>query len=215
MTSVAENLIAMLMQALGITDPEAWRHETGFPKLVEIDGTTYWLKAPINPKWRPAVTDRVMGAQFVPKPANRLPGVAYLQDPSNAPDGYALRSAAGYPLTYALQGDGHPAPGFPPGVLFDGTTHLSDADVESYIAAVQARDAALSQYHPGYTGPTPFTALRDADWHYFLLHPEVWGQISGPAQDVAQAIGDAKNRLLALPWDEAGYLADPNRVFAK
>ena len=125
------------------------------PVYTNIDGVVYQLYAPINPLWRPAGSDRVLGGQFTPNSITPPPAT-YVFDPCNIAGhsnitGYALRSPAGYPLFYPLQPDPEQQKewiagtrqtrpdtivytGYPPRVVFDGQTFASDAEVQQYIS---------------------------------------------------------------------------------
>lgn len=112
-----------------------------YPREEEVNGVRYLLKAALNPKYAGGMYATVFGKGHV------------LFDPSNAPEGYPLRSPALYPLVYPLGGDGVPVGEAK--VLFAGNTFADDAAVEYYIerttrspaeeARIQAEWAAIEQ----------------------------------------------------------------------
>lgn len=70
-------------------------------------------------------------------------GARALSDPSNAPEGYPTRSHGGYPLIYAIGGDGKPVGD--PRLLYDAQTFANEDEIAGYKVAVAARDEALAQ----------------------------------------------------------------------
>jgi hypothetical protein len=96
-----------------------------YPRVEVIQGAQFYLKAPISPKWQPSQYARVFGKKML------------LQDPSNAPDGYALRSPAGYPAIYLTSGPiGQEQVIGVARCGYANETFVDDAAVEAYIAAV-------------------------------------------------------------------------------
>jgi hypothetical protein len=105
-----------------------------YPRAETIMGAQFYLKAPISPTWQPSQYARVFGKGHI------------LPDPSNAPDGYALRSPAGYPAVYQLigpMGQEHVVGTARCG--YGEHTFLDDAEVAAYIAAVAASQAGAEK----------------------------------------------------------------------
>lgn len=115
---------------------------TDYPRVVVVQGAQFYAKVPINPKWEPSQYGKVFGKKMI------------LNDPSNAPDGKPLRSAAGYPLYYGPDGKAR--------VLYGESTFSTDEQVEAYIVAVAASIAGQEKrdeenkydFSPGPTGET-------------------------------------------------------------
>jgi hypothetical protein len=108
------------------TGNDAWRYEGGFPKVKNFSGCNVMAAEPINPKWKPGIAAYIFGTQ---------PGT-FVRDPSNgmmANPPQPLRSAAGYPLVYAL-GAGGVVIGAPQ-VVYADATFKTDAELERYAAA--------------------------------------------------------------------------------
>ena len=74
---------------------DAWRDETGFPKVKLINGAHVMLQAPVNPEWEPSSAAQTFG---------RAPGT-FVADPSSPP---GARSRSGYPTVggFIQFGDG-------------------------------------------------------------------------------------------------------------
>jgi hypothetical protein len=105
-----------------------------YPRAETIMGAQFYLKAPISPKWQPSQYGRIFGKKML------------LPDPSNAPDGYALRSPAGYPAVYPTSGPmGHEQVIGPARCGYANETFVDDAAVEAYIAAVAASQAGAEK----------------------------------------------------------------------
>jgi hypothetical protein len=102
-----------------------------YPRVEKVNGVNYNLKAPLNPNYTGGLSS-VFG-QY-----NKV-----LSDPSNAPEGFALRSPAGYPLFYPLDGQGKVAG--EPRVDFGGSTFESDAAIASYIERTTRTPAQEAQ----------------------------------------------------------------------
>lgn len=111
--------------------------DESYPKLVTHQGVQYMLAAPL-----PAGYENGVAAITFGKP----PSV--VRDPSNAPAGYPYRSAAGWPLSYAIGAGGLPV-GEPRMVCGD-QTFASDAEVAAYaarlleVAALRAKTPAMT-----------------------------------------------------------------------
>jgi hypothetical protein len=137
------------------------------------DGKSLWIKDvkdPINPAWKPSMEALVLGGYFLPEVPGRK---IVLSDPSNAPEGFPSRSKDGYPLFYAIGDGGKPVGS--PGVVFNGKTFDSDADIIKYIAAVAARDEELAEWRRQfeamyYQGPVLAASLSQNDraWLYVM-----------------------------------------------
>ncbi len=168
-------------------------------------------KGPINPKWVPSMEALVFGGFFLPNSKDRK---IVLWDPSNAPEGYPARSPAEYPLSYAIGGDGKPVGEAM--VVFNGNTFKDDAQIETYILAVAARDAALKKWEAAfnaqeYGGPVSAASLSQNDraWLYVksfefreaqvksagrIMNGDIWRTVlSGKNVDMARAINDGES----------------------
>jgi hypothetical protein len=105
-----------------------------YPRVDTIQGAQFYLKAPIAADWQPSQYGLLFGKKQI------------LPDPSNAPDGYMLRSPAGYPAIYQLVGpigQEHVV-----GVARCGygeETFRDDAEVKAYIAAVAKSQAGAEK----------------------------------------------------------------------
>jgi hypothetical protein len=105
-----------------------------YPRVEVIEGAQFYLKAPISPKWRPSQYGLVFGKKML------------LPDPSNAPEGYALRSPAGYPAVYPTSGPiGQEQVIGVARCGYANETFRDDAEVDAYIAAVAASQAGAEK----------------------------------------------------------------------
>lgn len=95
-----------------VLEDESWRNEPGFPKLKTINGATFDLLTPLNPKYIGSVTDQVLGSQG-----------AHIHDPAS-PQG--ARSPAGWPTV-----NGKPQ--------YAGNVFEDDAAVQAYLDASAAQ----------------------------------------------------------------------------
>lgn len=109
--------------------------ETPYPKIVAVHGVNMRLDAPVSADYRPSMTAWIFGHQ-----ANTFVG-----EPSNgAKVGMPLRSAAGYPLFYAIGGDGKVVG--TPSVLQGDQQFNSDAEVTAFNATTtQTPEQAAQQ----------------------------------------------------------------------
>lgn len=98
---------------------QAWRNETGFPKIKTVGNCNYMLQKPLNPVYTGSVTNFMIGG--VDK------GGAYLADPGG-PNGD--RSPAGLPM---INGQ----------VMYGGSVFPNDQAVRDYLVSVGNRDAEL------------------------------------------------------------------------
>lgn len=167
-----------------------------WPHLITIDGINVMAKAPLNPAWKASSAGHIFGSQ-----------AGWVYDPSNgdkAVPPQPLRSAAAYPLKYAL-GAGGVVVGTP-SVLYGDQSFNSDAEAETFIAkigtgyeaALAARDEAAA--NQVYTGPVPVASLTLADKMYldWLSHQPgktniAYQVLSGTALAIRQAINDVGN----------------------
>lgn len=102
-----------------------------YPREETVNGIRYMLKAPLNANYAGGMAATIFSKGHV------------LFDPSNAPEGYPLRSPANYPLSYAIGGDGKPVGAAR--VLFNGNTFADDAAVALYIERTTRTPAQEAQ----------------------------------------------------------------------
>jgi len=105
-----------------------------WPHLIQIAGLQIMAKAPINPAWKPGMTDYIFGQapSFVWDGAN---GDTF--DPPRP-----LRSPMGFPQGWVVV-DGVEIGTI--NVYYEGKAFNSDEEVMDYIRRVNARDAALAE----------------------------------------------------------------------
>jgi len=138
---------------------QGWRDEVGFPKLKKhTDGNTYLLFEPLNPDWKSAANNFVLGGT-----AN---GAPFLADPSNSDGTKARRSPAGYPLFYGKNLDGTIFGGLPPSVQFDGQSFPDDAAVADYKLRI-TQPGTVVGVEPQYVGPINPSTLSETDGRVF------------------------------------------------
>ena len=88
---------------------------------------------------------------------------------SNSPPGYPDTSDSGYPLFWAIGGDGLPVG--VPRLVYDGQTFADEAEVESYKVRARARDGNLESWRKAWeaevhTGFFPATTItQEEGWH--------------------------------------------------
>lgn len=107
------------LNALDIVSPPVV--DQTYPKPVIHKGVQYMLNAPLPPYFENSVAAITFG-----KPPS------ILRDPSNAPSGLPFRSAAGWPLSYAIGAFG--ATVGEPRMVCGDQTFASDAEVAAYAA---------------------------------------------------------------------------------
>jgi len=108
--------------------PSTW------PRILVRNGVNVMAAEWISDLWLPSMEAWVFGHQ---------PGTS-VGEPSNAPAGLPRRSAAGYPLIYAIGGDGQAVGA--PRVSFNGVTHDNDAAILTYVEAMKTRDTNLAEW---------------------------------------------------------------------
>lgn len=147
-----------------------------YPKIVQTSaGVNMLLQEPLNEAFRPSMEAWMFGHDNWPNGTPRT----FVGDPSNAPKGYARRSAAGYPLVYPnvhwdqAKQEWVGEPSGPPMISFNGSTFATDVAVEAYVVASAERDAALKKWEDEfirtrYLGPVDATRLTKNDhaWLY-------------------------------------------------
>lgn len=131
-----QTLIDLLKHALALLEVSPSAPQLAYPAMVNHQGVTYLLKAPLANNYEPSMYAKMFGGS---------PGT-HVFDPSNAPDGYALRSPAGYPLAYGIGGDGKPVG--EPRVSWGDNTFANDAEIADYIARLAAAGTAGGVFGP-------------------------------------------------------------------
>jgi hypothetical protein len=129
-----------------------WGAGDPYPKIVHVGGANILAKAPINGSWKPSMNAETFGGANHPNGDPK----SFVWDPSNAPNGYALRSPGGYPLYYpnvnwdAATEQWVVSPGMnigTPTIIFgEHNGFKTDAEVDSWVAASAAQDEALRQW---------------------------------------------------------------------
>lgn len=122
---------------------------------------------------------------------------------SNAPEGFP-DTFAGYPLFYAIGGDGKPVG--KPKLVYNGNSFDSPKEVAAYKKAVEARDEALDNLAEFVRtdGKFEFDQLSNEDWCYYGNHPEVWGLVNGKASQFNEKLEYVFYNLQAS-FNEAAY----------
>jgi hypothetical protein len=116
-------LRAALAAALAALDAMTPVVDQTYPKPVTHNGVQYMLQAPL-----PATFENSIAAITFGRPPS------IVRDPSNAPAGYPFRSAAGWPLSYAIGANG--AVVGEPRMICGDQTFGSDQEVAEYAARV-------------------------------------------------------------------------------
>lgn len=91
---------------------------------------------------------------------------------SNAPAGYP-DSKDGFPLIYAIGGDGKPVPGWEPRLYYDSQTFANSAEIKDYIIRVKARVEELTKVMKNQSETDP------------VLQPGAWDIRQGNNEDAA------------------------------
>lgn len=106
---------------------------------------------------------------------------------SNAPAGFPDTSPGGYPLWYALGGDGKPVGSAR--MIYDGNTFGTDSEIASYRVAVAQRNLNLAAYQaPAFVGTIAMSSLSLADWCYIdALGSVNWNAVLAGDADVFRA----------------------------
>ncbi len=110
--SQALRIVADALDGKSSGGSDAWRSETGFPKVKTINGATVMLYAPINPEWEPSTAAKTLGQQG-----------SHVQDPSMPP---GARSPSGFPLYYNR-------------IMFADETFANEAELTDWRARVAAQ----------------------------------------------------------------------------
>jgi hypothetical protein len=155
----------------GLMDP--------YPKIIRRHGVNILVKAPVAEDWLPSSTGWVFGHDNHPNGDPRT----FVGEPSNAPDGYALRSPKGYPLVYSgpiwdsvLEKWVVPAGTTlsQPMILFgESASYKTDAEIDAYVKDVAARDERIRKWQEEwnktyYLGPVNVLTLSKNDRGYLF-----------------------------------------------
>lgn len=191
---------------------------TGWPQVVEVDGIKVMAFEPINPLWRASTMAHIMvkgGAGYVNEPSNG--GLCVPPQPR--------RTAAGYPLHYAL-GAGNVAVGSPK-IVFGDMDFDTDAEVAAFLANEPARlaagdAAAQAAANRVLTGPVPAASLTAEDWKFAWRYSDEPGHgawiaatLSGPWLMIRQQLSlYGNNPGLLRSFDMTKY-AGVLRQYAK
>jgi len=130
-------LRAALAAAVAALDAMVPVVDATYPKPVMHNGVQYMLNAPLPQSFENGIAAVTWG-----KPPS------IVRDPSNAPAGYPYRSAAGWPLSYAIGANGTVVG--EPRMICGDQTFGSDAEVAAYAARV-LEVAALRAKAPAMT----------------------------------------------------------------
>jgi len=105
-----------------------------YPRLEVVDGVNMMLVAPLNPLFQPSMIAHIFGSQ----PGTQVGDPSNAADPQYASLHLAARSAAGFPLYYAIGGDnaGRLMVIGTPSVCTHDHSFNSDAEALAYIKRI-------------------------------------------------------------------------------